>query len=157
MLLLGGSAAFAQGSTGGSIGNENKTLSGSRDVQRETPARHAKPERRGRAEHREQPRRAAQRGGSGEGGGVSKFDGAWSVTSVGITCSDTLTTTAIISNGRITSANDTGTISASGVSSSVGNYSGITVTASGRSSATAGSGTFQRSDGCHGRWTSRKQ
>lgn len=151
LLALGCNAALAQGSTGGSLGNDNKSLSGGSSRERSAPARRAKPER------SEAPRRAARSGSGDGGGGVARFNGTWSVSSRGISCSDALTTTAVISNGRITSANDSGTISASGVSNTVGNYSGITVTATGRSSATAGSGTFQRSDGCHGRWTSRKQ
>ena len=157
-ILLPVCAALAQGATGGSFGNDNKSLSGSRDEPRS-----AAPARRERSETRERggpPRREAaprRNAGAGGGGGVAKFDGTWSVTSVGETCSDTLTTTAVISNGRITSANDTGTINANGVSSSVGNYGGVRVTAQGRSTATNGSGRFQRSDGCTGRFTSVKQ
>ena len=159
MLALCSDVGFAQGATGGSIGNDNKSLSGGPgDEPRSAgPARRAKPERREAAPRREAPRRAARGDGESSGGGVAKFNGTWSVTSVGETCSDTLTTTAVISNGRITSANDTGTINANGVSSTVGNYSGITVTAQGRASANAGAGTFRRSDGCVGRWSSRKQ
>ena len=41
--------------------------------------------------------------------------------------------------------------------SSVGNYGGITVISSGHVSGRSGSGTFKRSDGCVGRWTSSKQ
>lgn len=155
MLTLGRDAGLAQGSTGGSIGNDNKSLSGgSGDAPRSAaPARRAKPERREPAPRRE----AAPRRGGDDGGGVAKFNGTWSVTSVGITCTDTLTITSTISNGRITSANDSGTITPNGAISTIGNYSGITVTAQGRASANAGSGTFRRSDGCTGRWSSRKQ
>jgi hypothetical protein len=161
-VVLSAGNACAQGAAGGSLGNDNKSLSGSSEGSRSTtPARRERQEQRASPKREAAPRRreAAPRsgGGGGGGGGVSKFDGIWSVTSVGETCSDTLTTTATISNGRVTSANDTGTISANGVSSSVGNYSGIRVTAQGRSTATSGSGRFQRSDGCVGRWTSSKQ
>ena len=159
-VVLSAGNACAQGAAGGSLGNDNKSLSGSSEGSRSTtPARRERQEQRASPKREAAPRRreAAPRSGGGGGGGVSKFDGIWSVTSVGETCSDTLTTTATISNGRVTSANDTGTISANGVSSSVGNYSGIRVTAQGRSTATSGSGRFQRSDGCVGRWTSSKQ
>ncbi len=155
-VVLSAGNACAQGAAGGSLGNDNKSLSGSSEGSRSTtPARRERQEQRASPKREAAPRRreAAPR----SGGGVLKFDGIWSVTSVGETCSDTLTTTATISNGRVTSANDTGTISANGVSSSVGNYSGIRVTAQGRSTATSGSGRFQRSDGCVGRWTSSKQ
>jgi hypothetical protein len=50
-----------------------------------------------------------------------------------------------------------GTVSPSCAASSVGNYDGITVISSGRVSGRSGSGTFRRSDGCTGRWTSSKQ
>ena len=157
-VVLSAGSACAQGAAGGSLGNNNKSLSGSSEGSRSTtPARRERQEQRASPKREAAPRRREAAPRSGGGGGVSKFDGIWSVTSVGETCSDTLTTTATISNGRVTSANDTGTISANGVSSSVGNYSGIRVTAQGRSTATSGSGRFQRSDGCVGRWTSSKQ
>ena len=155
-IVISTSNAHAQGATGGSLGNDNKSLSGSSESPRSSaPARRERSERRATPKREASPNRreAAPR----SSGGVAKFDGTWSVTSVGETCSDTLTATVMISNGRVTSANDTGTISANGVSSSVGNYSGIRVTAQGRSTANSGSGRFQRSDGCVGRWTSVKQ
>jgi hypothetical protein len=147
--------AFAQGATGGSIGNDNKSLSGSREERSVSPP---KRERTDRAPRREaEPRRApAPRRDSG-GGGVERFNGTWTVTSFGTTCSDSLTITSTISNGRVTSPYDTGTISPDGSVRTIGNYSGITVTAQGRSTATSASGTFQRSDGCVGRWSSVKR
>lgn len=164
-IILPLNQAFSQGATGGSFGNDNKSLSGSRDEPRSSA-----PARRERSEQRAVPRRvpapkqreaapkqreaAPRRGG---GSGVAKFNGTWSVTSVGETCSETTRTTVIISDGRMTSANDTGTINANGAFSSVGNYGGIRVVAQGRASATNGSGRFQRSDGCVGRLTSTKQ
>ena len=151
---LSSGSAFAQGATGGSLGNDNKSLSGASEPRSATPAR------RERAEPRATPKREAaprRRDAAPQGGGVAKFDGTWSVTSVGETCSDTATVTVMIANGQLTSANDIGTISANGVSNSVGNYGGIRVTAQGRNTGTVGSGRFQRSDGCVGRWTSVKQ
>jgi hypothetical protein len=39
----------------------------------------------------------------------------------------------------------------------VGNYNGIAIISSGHVSGRSGSGTFRRSDGCVGSWTSPKQ
>lgn len=155
-IILPLNEAFAQGATGGNFGNDNKSLSGSREPRSSVPARRERSERLA-APRREPAPKRREASPRGDGGGVAKFNGTWSVTSVGETCSDTLTTTVVIANGRMTSANDTGTINANGVSSSVGNYGGIRVTAQGRASATNGSGRFQRSDGCVGRFTSVKQ
>src|ERR1700683_1803998 len=71
-LTTGPGAAFAQsGSAGGSIGNDEKSLSGTRSAEPERPARRSKPAA-------EEPRRSAPRrsGGVGGGGG-GNFDGAW--------------------------------------------------------------------------------
>src|SRR5882724_3385304 len=69
--------ARAQGIAGGSIGNDEKSLSGTRDAPRsvETPARRSKPEA-------DEPRRAARQS---SGGG--NFDGAWIISGVAVTCS----------------------------------------------------------------------
>ena len=144
-------AARAQsGSAGGSIGNDEKSLSGSRQAPRsvepDQPARRSKPAS-------DEPRRTTSRGGEGGGGG--SFDGAWAVVSVG--CGSTSTSAVVVSSGRIIGQGVTGTISANGSVSSVGNYDGIIVTSSGRASGSSGSGTFRRSDGWSGRWTSPKQ
>jgi hypothetical protein len=74
-----------------------------------------------------------------------------------VTCPDTFTETVVVASGRVVGANGTGTISPSGATSGVGNYSGIIVRSQGRMVGRTGSGTFQRSDGCTGRWTSAKQ
>ncbi|MDR6660639.1 hypothetical protein J2W51_003209 [Tardiphaga robiniae] len=66
IIALGGSDAWSQGATGGSLGNDNKTLSGSSS---EPPA--AKPARRERSEQRAAPARR----GAGEGGSAARFDG----------------------------------------------------------------------------------
>ena len=149
-VAFGPVAAFAQGSAGGSIGNDEKSLSGSRESPRsvETPARRSKP----RAET-EQPRRAARKSGGGGGGG--NFDGAWVVNSVG--CGGTSTSAVVVTSGRIIGGGVSGTVSPTGAARSVGNYSGIIVTSSGHVSGRSGSGIFRRSDGCSGTWTSTKQ
>jgi hypothetical protein len=145
--------ALAQsGSTGGSIGNDEKSLSGSRQAPRslesERPSRRSKPDA-------EEPRRSESRRSGGEGGG--NFDGAWVVVSVGMTCSGSSTTAVVVSSGKIIGQGLTGSVSPGGAARSVGIYDGITVISSGHVSGRSGSGTFKRSDGCVGRWTSSKQ
>ena len=152
VVAIGTGAAFAQGSTGGSIGNDEKSLSGSRAtpraVERERPARRSKP----RAEP-EEPRRAARRSGGGGGGG--NFDGAWMVTSVG--CGGSTRGAVIVTSGRIIAEGVSGTVSAGGGVRTVGNFQGTTVTSSGRLSGRSGTGSFRRSDGCSGSWSASKQ
>lgn len=151
---LGPGTTLAQsGSAGGSIGNDEKSLSGSRDTPRAVES--SKPSRRNRPEA-EEPRRAARKsGGGGGGGGGGNFDGVWVVNAVG--CGGSSTSTVVISSGKIIGEGVTGTISPNGVSHSVGNYNGIIVTSNGRASGRSGYGTFTRSDGCSGTLTSTKQ
>ena len=148
---FGASAALAQsGSAGGSIGNDEKSLSGSRatprTVETEKPARRSKPVA-------EEPRRAARKSGGGGSGG--NFDGAWMVTSVG--CGGTTTGAVLVTSGRIIAEGVSGTVSSSGGVRTVGNFSGVAVNSSGRLSGRSGSGSFSRSDGCGGAWTAAKQ
>ncbi|MCA1452298.1 hypothetical protein I6F35_03580 [Bradyrhizobium sp. BRP22] len=144
-------AALAQsGSAGGSIGNDEKSLSGSRATPRAVES--DRPSRRSKSEA-DEPRRASRR--SGGGGGGSNFDGAWVVVSVG--CGGSSTTAVVVTSGKIIGEGLTGTISPGGASRSVGNYNGITVISTGHASGRSGSGTFRRSDGCSGTWTSSKQ
>ena len=147
---IGSGTALAQsGSAGGSIGNDEKSLSGSRQEPRagepDRPARRSKPE--AEESQRSTPRRS--------GGG--NFDGAWVVVSVGTTCSGGSTTAVVVTSGRIIGEGVTGTISPGGGVSSVGHSSGITIVSSGYLSGRSGSGTFKQSDGCAGRWTALKQ
>ena len=150
IFVVGAGAAFAQGSAGGSIGNDEKSLSGSRSTPRaietEKPARRSKPEA-------ESPRRAARSGGGGGGGG--NFDGAWMVTSVG--CGGTTTGAVVVTSGRIIAQGVSGTVSSNGGVRTVGNFNGVSVTSSGRLSSRSGGGSFRRSDGCNGTWTASKQ
>jgi hypothetical protein len=151
-LIFSPSATYAQGSAGGSIGNDDKAVSGSRPEPRSV-----KPERSSRrSKSEDEPRRASPRR-SGGGGGGNNADGTWVVSSVGVTCPDTLTETMVVTGGRIVSANGSATVSLNGTVTGVGNYSGIIVRSQGRMVGRTGSGTFQRSDGCTGRWTSAKQ
>src|SRR5689334_5614600 len=108
-IAVGAGTALAQGSAGGSVGNDEKSLSGSREAPRsvEKPARRSKP----KAEA-DEPRRAARRsgGGGGGGGGAGQFDGVWSVTASG--CGGTSTQTVVASGGRLSFEGGSGTINA---------------------------------------------
>jgi hypothetical protein len=150
VMVAPGTSLAQSGSAGGSIGNDEKSLSGSRSAEPERPTRRSKPEA-------EEPRRPGSRRSGGSGGGGGNFDGAWVVVSVGTTCSGSSTSAVVVSSGKIIGEGLSGTVSPSGAASSVGNYGGITVISSGHVSGRSGSGTFKRSDGCVGRWTSLKQ
>jgi hypothetical protein len=145
-----GPAHAQSGSVGGSIGNDEKSLSGSREPPRATesekPARRSKPEV-------DEPRRASQSGGGGAGG----FDGAWIVNSVGTTCSGSSQNAVVVTSGRIIGQGVSGRVSPNGAVSAINNSSGVTATSVGRLSGRSGSGTFRQSDGCSGRWTASKQ
>lgn len=146
---IGAGNALAQsGSAGGNIGNDEKSLSGTRSAEPERPSRRSKPEA-------EEPRRSAPRRSGGSGGGGGNFDGAWAVVSVG--CGGTSTSAVVVTSGRIIGEGVSGTVGANGSAHSVGNYNGITIISSGRVSGRSGTGTFKRSDGCVGSWTSVKQ
>lgn len=141
--------ACAQGSVGGSIGNEEKSLSGSREAPR--AVRPAKPARRSKPEA-EAPTRASRKGGGGGG----NLDGAWILTSVGAPCGSS-TDTVIITGDKMVGQYGTAQVSANGATSGVGAAGSLTWTMSGRLSGRSGSGTFRRSDGCAGSWTGSKQ
>jgi hypothetical protein len=142
-------ARAQSGSAGGSIGNDEKSLSGPREAPRTVepskPVRDRKPEA---------PHRAARKGSSDGGGG--NFDGAWVVNAVGATCG-TSTERLVITGGRIAGELSTGQVSPNGSTTSGGSVSGLSWNSSGRFSGRSGSGSFVRSDGCAGRWTASKQ
>lgn len=143
--------ALAQsGSGGGSISNDDKSLSGSREAPRSAapskPARRSKPEA-------EAPSRARKSAGGGGGGNI---EGAWVLTSVGTPCGSSRDT-VVISGGTLTGQYGTARVTPSGSVSGVGSAGGLSWTMSGRFSGSRGSGTFQRSDGCAGSWSGSKQ
>jgi hypothetical protein len=149
-IAIGPAIAFAQsGSAGGSIGNDEKSVSGSRQTPRsvepERPVRRSKPEA-------DEPRRAARNSGGGGGG---NFDGAWVAHSVGTPCG-AATERFVISSGRLAGELSSGQVSSNGSTTSGGSASGVSWRSSGRFSGRSGSGTFNRSDGCSGRWTASK-
>jgi hypothetical protein len=143
-------AGAQSGSAGGSIGNEEKSLSGTRSTPRTVES--AKPSRRSKPEA-EQPRRSARKSGGGGGG---SFDGAWAVSSVGTPCGSA-SEAIVITSGRIVGQYTSGQVAPSGATNGAGSANGVSWTSSGRFSARSGSGSFRRSDGCVGRWTASKQ
>jgi hypothetical protein len=149
------SATLAQsGSAGGSIGNDEKSLSGSREKPRS--AEPSKPARRDKPDS-DEPRRASRRSGSeGSGGGGGNFDGSWVAVAVGTPCGSS-TERFVISGGRISGDLSSGSVSPNGATRSGGSVQGLSWTSTGRFSARSGSGSFVRSDGCTGRWTASKQ
>lgn len=140
--------ALAQsGSAGGSIGNDEKSLSGSRSDRSAEPAPSAR-----RSKPAEESRSSSRRGG-GAGGG--SFDGAWVVTSIG--CGGTTSGAVVVSSGKVIGQGVSGTVSPSGAVRTVGQGDGVTFTGAGHLGARSGSGTWRRSDGCGGTWNSTKQ
>ena len=147
-------AALAQsGSVGGSIGKGDKAISGSQEQSR------ALPPPQNAAPRAKSSSRAGSGGGGGSngGGGGGSFDGAWVVIGVGVTCSGGSQSAVVVTSGKIIGQNVSGSVSSSGVVSTVGASSGITIISSGKLSGRSGSGTFRQSDGCTGRWTAVKQ
>jgi hypothetical protein len=153
-VAISGAAVAQSGSAGGSIGNDEKSLSGSREkpraVESSKPARRAKPES-------DEPRRASRgSGGEGGGGGGGNFDGSWVSVAVGTPCGSA-TERFVISGGRISGELSSGSVSPNGSTRSGGSVQGLSWNSSGRFSGRTGSGSFVRSDGCTGRWTASKQ
>lgn len=152
LLAIGVSAAQAQGSTGGSIGNDDKSVSGSRSTPRSVePERSERPARRSRSEA--EPQRSSRRSGGG-----GNFDGTWDYVGIGTNCKGTGSGTIQIASGRVIAPNGSGSVAPNGAyhSSGVGE-DGVRLTAVGRLSGNAGSGTYMRSDGCGGRWSATRQ
>ena len=152
-IAFGTGPALAQsGSAGGSIGNDEKSLSGSREAPRsvepQKPARRSKPEA-------EEPRRASRPSGGG-GGGDGNFDGSWVAVAVGTPCGSS-SERFVVSGGRISGELSSGSVSPNGATRSGGSAGGLSWTSSGRFAGRSGSGSFARSDGCSGRWTASKQ
>ena len=145
--VFGAGLARAQsGSAGGSIGNDEKSLSGSRPTESAKPARRSRPEP-------DEPRRASRK----SGGGGNNFDGAWIVSAVGVTCQGTSSNAVVVTSGKIIGQTARGTVSSDGRVYGTSSGNGITVITTGRLSGRSGGGTFRQSDGCTGTWTAAKQ
>lgn len=84
----------------------------------------------------------------------NSFDGAWTFTSAG--CRGTGSLPARIVSGKIIIRGGSGQVDPDGTLHSVGAGNGMTLTAVGQLSGHTGSGTFNRSDGCIGRWIAIK-
>ena len=148
VVALPGLAGAQSGSAGGSVGNDEKSLSGTREapraVETSKPARRSKPEA-------EEPRRAPRKSGGG-----GNLDGAWVLTSVGSPCGSS-SDTVVITGNRLVGQYGTAQVSPNGSTSGIGSAGSLTWSMSGRFSGRSGSGTFRRSDGCVGSWTGSKQ
>jgi hypothetical protein len=149
--VASGGVLAQSGSIGGSLGNDEKSLSGSREPPPppEASARRSKSEA-------EEPRGAARKSGGGGSGGNS-FDGAWIVSSVGVTCSGTSSNAVVVTSGKIIGQSARGTVSPDGRVYGTSTGNGIRVITVGRLSGRTGGGTFRQSEGCTGRWTAAKQ
>ena len=149
---FGHGLAHAQsGSAGGSIGNDEKSLSGSREAPRADEPE--KPARRSKSDTEESPRTSRKGGGSGG----SNFDGAWVVHSRGVSCQGSSSNAVIVTSGKIIGQTARGTVSPDGRVYGTSTGNGITVITTGRLSGRGGGGTFRQSDGCTGTWTASKQ
>ncbi len=140
--------AQAQGNMGGSIGVQEKSVSGDREAPRAAPPprpKRAAPEPKRSAP---EPKRAAARSGGG-GGPSANYDGTWYVTNVG--CGAGSGAVNVV-GGRIASGPTSGSVSAGG---SVRTVSANSV-GWGQLSGNRGSGGFKTNDGCTGRWTASR-
>lgn len=144
VLAIHPTASHAQsGSAGGTIGNDDKSVSGSH---------HGRSTERSHSDDR--PRRPSRRSG---GGGTGNFDGAWMVYAVGTTCQGSSSNPVVVTSGKIIGGNARGTVSPNGTVHGSASNNGITIITTGRLSGRRGGGTFRQSDGCTGRWTAVKQ
>ena len=157
IVCLSGGPAFSQGSTGGSIGKQDKSVGGGEDGGGGSRSTSRERERPSKSERSERSSKRERSGGGGGGGGGGNFDGTWASASQGTTCSDRTSAVVAISGGNMVSDGFTGRVTSSGSVSGVWAGSGITATVSGHMSGRSGSGTFRRSDGCVGVWSLSKQ
>lgn len=119
VIVLPGVAGAQSGSAGGSVGNDEKSLSGSREapraVETSKPARRSKPEA-------EEPRRTSRKSGGGGGGNL---DGAWVLTSVGSPCG-TSSDTVVITGNKMVGQYGTAQVSPNGSTSGIGSAGSLT-------------------------------
>ena len=134
----GCSEGFAQGSMGGTIGKEDKSVSGTRGSESGQPERGRK------------PKSAARRAPAREGGRVSRFDGRWTFIAAGCGAG---TKRGVISGGAISSSGGSGQVSSGGSMRASFTVFGKATVAVGRLSGVTGTGTYTRVDGCKGPWT----
>jgi hypothetical protein len=153
MFCLQAGPALSQSAVGGSIGKQDKSVSGGGEDSGGSRSTSRSRER--EPSHSERSSRRERGGGGGGGGG--NFDGTWASASAGRTCSDRTSAVVAISGGNMVSDGFTGRVSSSGSVSGVWAGSGLSAKVTGHMSGRSGSGTFTRSDGCVGTWTLSKQ
>jgi hypothetical protein len=138
-----GTTAFAQsGSAGGTIGKQDKSVSGEEGSGAEAQ-RKIQPRKRS-APRRETESRSRRGGGDGD---VAKYEGTWTVV-LSPTCSSAGTSiTVTVAAGRIATLGLSGTISPTGTFQTVAADGTVS---NGRATSNAGSGTYKRTDGCTG-------
>ena len=136
-------AALAQsGSAGGSLGNDDKAVSGSRSEPR-APAPD-RPAHRARAV-------PAQR----SGGGGGNYDGSWTVVAIG-NCPAAGIVTVMISGAQIIGPGISGAVTPGGAVRTVSSVSGMSVIGNGRIAGRAASGTYRQANGCTGTFSALK-
>jgi hypothetical protein len=86
---------------------------------------------------------------------ANPFDGRWIFTGGG--CRGAGSVSAVIKGGRVIVRGGGGNVTPDGIIHTVGAGNGLTLTAEGRLSGDAGSGTYDRSDGCSGTWVAVKR
>jgi hypothetical protein len=138
-LISSATVALAQGSMGGSIGVQEKSVSGDREPSKGAPA-----------PSRQRSAPEAKRPAPKPAGRPANYDGVWHVTNIG--CGG-VPGTAVVSGGRISSPGVTGSVSPSGA---VRSSSAVSV-GWGQISGNRASGGFRTNDGCTGRWTAVRQ
>jgi hypothetical protein len=143
-LHLSGTPAFAQaGSTGGTIGKTDKSVSGGDE---EAPARHsAKP----RAAKRTSPESKTESRASGSA------DGTWAISATG-RCVPPWSLTFLISDGAISGSGASGQVSRGGSAHGNAVILGIKFDFIGHFGGRQATGTFVGPDGCPGQWTGTK-
>jgi hypothetical protein len=86
---------------------------------------------------------------------ANAFDGRWIFTGGG--CRGAGSVSAVIKGGKVIVRGGGGNVTPAGIIHTVGAGNGLTLTAEGRLSGDAGSGTYDRSDGCSGTWVAVKR
>jgi hypothetical protein len=137
-LLAQPSGVFAQGSTGGTIGVQQKSSSGGQE-----------------REVRSRPSKRVSHVPAAEGRAAGGADGTWAVSATG-RCVPPWQLTFLISNGGISGSGATGQISRGGSASGHVLILGLRFDFIGRFGARQASGTFTGADGCPGTWSATK-
>jgi hypothetical protein len=149
VLLLVPSAALAQGgSTGGNIGQQNKSVSGGQAPSAAPPpARRASPKPSRREPARVQAAPAAAAG---------SWSGAWKGVSTGGCIPTWSWTLQITDGGDISGSGAVGKVARGGGASGTMTVLGVAYHFAGRFSAGTAAGTWKRDDGCAGAWTATR-